>query len=107
MGWVFAALIVVVIAIAFIAGTGRLGQMAPQIDDRPVPAVPTDRALTAADLGQIKFAVVARGYSMEQVDAVLDRLAAQLGLAPAQPAAAAPTDGEALGPVPIGWPGAM
>ena len=36
MGWVFAALIVVVIGFAFVASAGRLGQLAPQVDDRPV-----------------------------------------------------------------------
>lgn len=103
MGWVFAALIVAVIGVAFLAGMGRMGQMSPQIDDRPVPALP-DGPLQADDLMRLRFAVVARGYSMEQVDAVLDRLVEQL-----EPAAPEPTpdqrfDPQQLGAAPIGWP---
>lgn len=106
MGWVFAALIVVVIAFAFLAGLGRLGQFSPQIDDRPVPALPEDRPLIADDLNQLKFAVVTRGYSMEQVDAVLDRCANQLAATTAdalETESTIPSAGT-LGPVPNGWP---
>lgn len=106
MGWVFAALIVIVIGFAFLAGLGRLGQISPQIDDRPTPTVPNDRPLSADDLGRLNFAVVTRGYSMEQVDAVLDRLAHQLA-----PGLGSTADDEqprpgpdTLGPVPNGWP---
>lgn len=111
MGWVFTALIVIVIAFIFLASAGRLGQMAPQTDDRPVPDLPTDRPLAASDLEHVRFAVVVRGYSMEQVDALLDRLAHQI-----TPPAAEPEPRRALlehpsavpfdqtGPVPIGWP---
>jgi len=40
--------------------------------------VPPRGRLTAADISDIQFAVVPRGYSMEQVDALLHRLADQL-----------------------------
>lgn len=96
MGWVLAALIVVVIGFAFLASVGRLGQLAAQIEDRPSPDLPADRPLTSHDLHHTRFAVVARGYSMEQVDAVLDRVAEQLD-APAAPQRPA-------GPMRIGWP---
>lgn len=106
MGWVFAALIVVVIGFAFLASMGRLGQMSPQIDDRPVPALPTG-PLSAEDLERVGFAVVLRGYAMAQVDEVLARVADQLTETgqlthtdrPAKPVAA-----DELGPVPNGWP---
>ena len=126
MGWVFAALIVVVIFFAVLAALGRLGQLAPQVDDRPVPALPSDRPLTASDLQDVRFAVVTRGYSMPQVDALLDRVAGELAEARAaadtpEPAAAADLPGQPrgdasltqgaagvpagyLGPVPNGWP---
>ncbi|GAA2181694.1 hypothetical protein GCM10009785_17740 [Brooklawnia cerclae] len=74
MGWVFAALIVVVIGLAFVASAGRLGEMPAQVDDRPVPALPQDRPLRADDLDDLRFAVVTRGYSMDQVDAFVARL---------------------------------
>lgn len=104
MGWVFAALIVVVIGFAFVASAGRLGQLAPQVDDRPVPALPSDRRLEPGDLENLEFAVVPRGYSMEQVEALLDRVADEMAAAADQspPRRNVPTD--ALGPVSNGWP---
>ncbi|MGB3955895.1 MAG: DivIVA domain-containing protein [Brooklawnia sp.] len=132
MGWVFAALIVVVIFFAVLAGLGRLGQLAPPVDDRPVPALPSDRPLAASDLQDVRFAVVTRGYSMPQVEALLDRVAGELADTEAvadteaaadtpEPAAAAELAGRPqsdssstprgsgvpagyLGPVPNGWP---
>lgn len=105
MGWVFAALIVVVIGFVFLASLGRLGQMAPQIDDRPVPRLPEEGPLSADDLIDVQFAVVTRGYAMEQVDAVLDRVADQLrNEQPTSPTTAHGPIGDELGPVPNGWP---
>lgn len=78
MGWVLAVLIVVVIGVAFVASAGRLGEMPEQLDDRPVPALPPDRPLRPDDLDGLRFAVVTRGYSMDQVDAFVARLRAEM-----------------------------
>jgi DivIVA domain-containing protein len=43
-----------------------------------VPTLPTEREITGSDLKQVRFAVGLRGYRMDQVDALLDRLGAQL-----------------------------
>lgn len=40
MGWFFAALMVVIVGFVFFVAVGRGGEMAPQIDDRPVPQLP-------------------------------------------------------------------
>jgi len=108
MGWFFAALMVVIVGFVFFAAVGRGGEMAPQIDDRPVPQLPDPgQPLSAADLDALSFAVVTRGYSMEQVDAVLDRISAQLdgtNSVSGHPAKASPVDPERIGQVPIGWP---
>ena len=77
MVWVIVFLAVVVIGIAWVAIQGRLGGMPPAIDDQPGPDLP-DSKLTSADIRGLRFAVTARGYSMTQVDAVLERLAAQM-----------------------------
>jgi len=74
---VMALLAVVVIGLGFLAFQGRLGGMPPQVDDRPGPDLPP-RALTGADLDNVRFAVVTRGYSMAQVDAVMARVAGQI-----------------------------
>lgn len=68
---------VAVLGLAAVAASGRLGDMPATVTDTPVPHVPQGR-LTADDLRQARFAVVPRGYSMVQVDELLDRLARQL-----------------------------
>lgn len=77
MIWVFGILVVVIIGLVFLASQGRFGGMPALVDDRPGPDLPEGR-ITAADLGALRFAVTSRGYSMVQVDAVLDRLTEQL-----------------------------
>jgi DivIVA domain-containing protein len=39
---------------------------------------PTDGPLTARDLRAVRFSTAVRGYRMSEVDALLDRLAAEL-----------------------------
>lgn len=78
MEWILAVLAVGVIGLAAAAGTGRFGEMPDVVDDRVHPVVPPTGPLTGTDISDIQFAVVPRGYSMEQVDALLLRLANQL-----------------------------
>ncbi len=78
MEWVIAALAVVAIALAAVAATGRGGGMPDLVDDRVAPELP-DGPLDGADLQRVQFAVVPRGYAMDQVDALIDRLSHQLG----------------------------
>ena len=107
MGWVFAALLIVVIGFAFLAAAGRLGEMAPQLDDRPVPALPTDRQLEAADIANVDFAVTPRGYSQPQVDALLARLAQQLTPEPEPEAEPELASRPRPNPNATGWPGQL
>jgi DivIVA domain-containing protein len=84
MVWFIVLLAVAIIALAVLAGTGRLGSMPPQVQDRPGPDLP-EGPLSAEDLRLVRFAAVPRGYAMDQVDVVLDRMADQLdGLDPEQ-----------------------
>ena len=85
MEWILAALAIAVVGLAAAAATGRFGEMPDVVDDRVHPALPESGPVTAAELRDVQFAVVPRGYSMEQVDALLDRLATQLDPAPATP----------------------
>ncbi len=78
MEWFIAALAVAVIGVAAVAATGRLGELPDVVDDRVAPEMP-DGALSSADVRDVEFAVVPRGYSMEQVDALLARVADQIG----------------------------
>jgi len=77
MVWLIVILAVIVAGIAWLAAQGKLGGMPPLVDDRPGPDLP-DSDITAQGLRDIRFAVTSRGYSMAQVDALIDRLADQL-----------------------------
>ncbi|MFZ2625763.1 MAG: DivIVA domain-containing protein [Propionibacterium sp.] len=75
--WSIGILIVAVIALGVYAARGRLGQLGPDVPDRPGPDL-GDGPLTGSELREVHFAVVTRGYEMGQVDAVMARLASQL-----------------------------
>jgi len=78
MTWLFAILVVAVIGGVAVVAAGRGGTMAETFDDRPDAPVPADRPLTAEDLRGMRFSTALRGYRMSEVDALLDRLAAEM-----------------------------
>ena len=85
MTWLFAVIIVAVMGGVAVVAAGHGGSMAETFDDRPDARVPADGPLTAADLRRVRFSTAFRGYRMSEVDALLDRLAAELE--PPRPAA--------------------
>lgn len=90
MEWILAALVIGIVGLAAAAASGRFGELPDVVDDRVHPVLPAGD-LTGADLRDTEFAVVPRGYSMEQVDALLDRLGTQLdGVRSGQPVVAPP-----------------
>jgi len=108
------AAIVVITVIALLA-VGKLGELPDTSSDRPPLALPDDRVLTNTDVDSVRFNVGARGYRMDEVDVVLDRLSAEvqerdarIADLEAQVSASSPT---ALAPVaqvavePLGEPG--
>ena len=70
-------LLVVAGSAAIAAGWVPTG-MGPAYDDRPDVLVPADRPLVGDDVRAVRFTTAFRGYRMAEVDALLDRLAAQL-----------------------------
>jgi len=78
MMWVFAIMIVLAMGAVAMLAAGRGEPMAPAYDDRPDAAVPRDRPLVADDLGSVRFSLAVRGYRMSEVDALLERLAAEM-----------------------------
>ena len=78
MMWFFAVLIVLAIGGVAVVAAGTGAPLARAYDDRPDAVVPADRPLTGADLKAVRFSTVVRGYRPDEVDALLDRLAAQL-----------------------------
>ena len=78
MSWFFAILIVLAMGGVAVVASGRGGSMAEVYDDRPDSRVQADGPLTADDLRRVRFSTALRGYRMSEVDALLDRLSAEL-----------------------------
>lgn len=78
MMWVLAVVAVAVMGAVAVVAAGRGGSMGEVFDDRPDARVQAEGPLTAADLRQVRFTTALRGYRMAEVDALLDRLAAEL-----------------------------
>jgi DivIVA domain-containing protein len=87
MEWLLWILVVAVLGLAAVASSGRLGELPPSVTSTPPPHLPTG-TLAAEDLRAVRLAVGFRGYSTQQVDELLERLARQLEQQPA----AAPAD---------------
>ena len=80
MTWaVLAAVTVVVVAVLALLLTGRLGYdpLAEPTHSTPDTRLPVG-AVSSADIARIRFDTTLRGYRMDQVDEVLDRLQARL-----------------------------
>jgi DivIVA domain-containing protein len=82
MEWVLWMTAVAILGLAAVAASGRLGEMPATVTDTPRPHLPSG-PITGDGLRGLRFAVVPRGYSMQQVDELLDRVANQLD-APAE-----------------------
>ena len=79
MMWFFAVLIVLALGAVAVVAAGWGTPMSEEYDDRPDAAVPADRPLAADDLRRVRFSLAFRGYRASEVDALLDRLAAEMG----------------------------
>lgn len=77
MEWALWMVAVAILGLAAVAASGRLGEMPATVTDTPTPHIPAG-TLSGADLRGLRFAVVTRGYSMQQVDELLDRVSRQL-----------------------------
>ena len=91
MTWLFAVVVVAVIAAVAVVATGRGGAMSEAYDDRRDVRVQADGPLTAEDLAGVRFTTAFRGYRTSEVDALLDRLVIELQARP-QHAADEPPD---------------
>ena len=78
MMWFFAVLIVLAIGGVAAVAAGGGAPLARAYDDRPDAVVPDGRPLTGADLRAVRFSIAVRGYRQSEVDALLERLAAQV-----------------------------
>ena len=69
--------VALLIAVGWVA-VGGGGHMSPPTPDRPDPAVPDTGLLVRDDVDKVRFSVGARGYRMDEVDDILDRLAYEI-----------------------------
>jgi len=77
MEWFIALVAVIVIGVAAVASSGRLGEFTAAPTDRPEPQWP-EGPLSSTDIDELGFAVVPRGYAMDQVDEFCERVKARL-----------------------------
>lgn len=75
MTWYYAVLAVLLLGGVAVLAAGRGGAMA-EVERPGAPELPDGR-LDAGALRAVKFRTAFRGYRMDEVDALLDRLAAQ------------------------------
>ncbi|WP_223397521.1 DivIVA domain-containing protein [Nocardioides rotundus] len=78
MMWLFAVLVVLALGGVAAVAAGRGRPMADEQPDRPDVLVPADGPLRGDDVRRVRFSLAFRGYRMDEVDALLDRLATQL-----------------------------
>jgi DivIVA domain-containing protein len=76
--WLFAVVAVAVMGVAAVVATGRGGSMTQALPDRPDVVLAGEGPLTGEELREVRFTTAIRGYRMEEVDKLLERLAAQL-----------------------------
>ena len=78
MIWVWVVVAVLVVGVAAVLVAGRDDEMADVYDDRPDVSLPAGRPMTAADLDGLRFSTGLRGYRMDEVDAFIARVKADL-----------------------------
>jgi DivIVA domain-containing protein len=79
MEWFIAVVVVAILGVAAMAAAGGMGEMAKDpVRDTYRQDLPTDRLLDASDIQALRFGITLRGYSMSQVDDVLDRLTLEI-----------------------------
>ncbi len=80
MEWFIAAVILAALGVAAAAAAGGLGEMRREpVRDYYRQDLPAGRSLTAEEVQAVRFGVTVRGYSMAQVDDLLERLVAEIG----------------------------
>ncbi|MFZ0325488.1 MAG: DivIVA domain-containing protein [Actinomycetes bacterium] len=74
--WLFLAVGIVVVAVLVALGAGSSASDASP--DRRAADLPADRPVEASDIDALRLPQALRGYRMDDVDDVLDRLAREL-----------------------------
>ncbi|MBO1413673.1 DivIVA domain-containing protein [Streptomyces sp. FH025] len=78
MFWVIVVAMAVVVGGAALVALGGGGSMPEAVPDRIAARLPQDRPLSKTDVDDLRLPMALRGYRMDEVDDVLDRLGAEL-----------------------------
>lgn len=78
MTWFFAVLVVLAMGGVAVVAAGGGDGLGPAYDDRADVRLPAKGPVTAEHLRALRFNTALRGYRTSEVDALLDRMAAQL-----------------------------
>ncbi|MFE9423011.1 DivIVA domain-containing protein [Kitasatospora sp. NPDC006697] len=78
MFWVIVVAMAVVVGGAALVALGGGGALPEAVHDRIAAKLPQERPLTRTDVDEIRLPMAVRGYRMDEVDDVLDRLGAEL-----------------------------
>ncbi|MER7670513.1 DivIVA domain-containing protein [Kitasatospora sp. NPDC096128] len=78
MFWVIVVAMAVVVGGAALVALGGGGSMPEAVPDRIAARLPQDRPLNKTDVDELRLPMAVRGYRMDEVDDVLDRLGAEL-----------------------------
>ncbi|MQA06163.1 MAG: DivIVA domain-containing protein [Streptosporangiales bacterium] len=68
----------VILGTLALVATGRGGELSREEPDRPPVRLPEDRLVDAVDVNRLRLPLAFRGYRMDEVDRVLDRLAGEI-----------------------------
>jgi DivIVA domain-containing protein len=109
MEWFIAVVAIAALGVAAMAAAGGVGEMSPEpvydVYRQQLPEAPLD----AEAIRGVRFGLALRGYAMDQVDDLLDRLAAEIAdrdarIAELGGSTALPLPDGDLGPGPDGAP---
>ncbi|GAA1246211.1 hypothetical protein GCM10009665_41380 [Kitasatospora nipponensis] len=78
MFWVIVVAMAVVVGGAALVALGGGGSLPEAVHDRIAARLPQERPLNRHDVDGIRLPMAVRGYRMDEVDDVLDRLGAEL-----------------------------
>ncbi|QMU67725.1 DivIVA domain-containing protein [Streptacidiphilus sp. P02-A3a] len=78
MFWLILVVIVLVVGAAALVALGGGGSLPDVEHDRLAADLPLERQLDRADVDGLRFPMAVRGYRMDEVDDVLDRLGVEL-----------------------------
>jgi DivIVA domain-containing protein len=76
--WLILVVMVLVVGAAALVALGGGGSLPDAERDRLGAHLPADRALGRADIDELRLPMALRGYRMDEVDNVLDRVGAEL-----------------------------